>query len=183
MQFAKKPRPASTAGELQQQMSHPDFRNEPITGPENWVEPGAPPKDASDYSYNEIVVANWKPSAIVVNPATVVYDDIMKLLDLAEEHGIPLKDGRTGEIITSETVDTLRLRATRPTGTKDPAGGDISGTGVNPGGVGTPDKPFDIETAEPRKAAPVKESRSHMSKSHATGDMQVERWARIAGLV
>ena len=183
MQFAKKPRPASKAGELQQQLSHPDFKNEPITGPENWVEPGAPPKDASDYSYNEVAVSNWKPAAIVVNPATVVHDDIMKLLDLADEHGIPLKDGRTGNIITRESVDTLRLRAALPPGSKNIVGDDISGAGVRTRGWGQSDKPFDIKTAEPRKAAPIKETHSHMSKSRTADEQLIERWARLAGLL
>ncbi len=110
--FRKKPRPGSPEGDLQQLTSLKDHKNSPVTGPENWVEPKVHPDAGSElYDYNEVVVSDWKPKAVIVNPDTVTGEQLDRILEIAESHGVALKDGRDGSLITSKNVKLLRTRS------------------------------------------------------------------------
>ncbi len=145
-QFRKKPRPGSPEGDLQQMTRLKDNKNAPVTGPENWVEPKEHPDAGSKlYDYNEVVVEDWRPKAVIVNPDTVTGEQLDRILELAESHGVALKDGRDGSLITQKNVKLLRTWVGQPVQPTGSTGETTFGT-RNPRAAAE----VDLEDLDPR---------------------------------
>lgn len=129
--------------------------------------------------YNEVVLDNWVPEAVVLNTRSATTEEILQIKAAADKYGLPLVDTDGVPVDASDYIKVDRSQTPRAGirkgsidksygAIRDPKTGKPKYTGVqyDPEKVDvTPDREALYENKQSRESTPV------------------ERWARLAGLV
>jgi hypothetical protein len=129
--------------------------------------------------YNEVVLDSWEPEAVVINTRSATTEEILQIKATADKYGLPLVDTAGVPVDAADYIKVDRSQTPRAGirkgssdkshgPTRDPKTGKAKYTGVqyDPEKVDvTPDREALYENKQPVECA------------------QVERWARLAGLV
>jgi hypothetical protein len=130
--------------------------------------------------HNEVVLDGWDPEAIILNTKSATVEEIAQIKALADRRGLPLLDTSGVEVNLSDYQRVDRAHVPNKTGIKKVQDTSAPDTTYDP--KTGKSKYTGVKYAEDKIDVPADREALYENK-RPIESAQVERWARLAGLL